>query len=172
MAGNNSKILVCAIGNKIMGDDGFAQHVLSALESSKFKKNLPPNVEFADFATANFTMANLLDDYDIVVFVDAVKKGDAPGTIHEIEINRADVRDQIDLSSEAYSFSFHESGLEELIVFANVMGFLPEKTYILGCEPKNTEPSVDLSPEVEKSVEKAAKRVLELVNEINEKIIQ
>ena len=162
-----SKILVCAIGNKIMGDDGFAQHVLEFLEGGEFKKNLPSNVEFADFATANFTMANLLEDYRTVVFIDAVKKGDAPGTIHEIEINRADVRDRIDLSSEAYSFSFHESGLEELIVFANVMGFLPEKTYIIGCEPESVEPGVELSPDVEKSVEKVAKIILELINKIS-----
>ena len=165
--GVNKKILVCAIGNRIMGDDGFAQHVLEFLNNNEFKKNLPPDVEFADFATANFTMANLLEDYKTVVFIDAVKKGSSPGTIHEIEINRADVRDRIDLTSEAYSFSFHESGLEELIVFANVMGFLPEKTYVLGCEPKTTEPSVELSPGVEKSVEKVAKRILEWITKIN-----
>lgn len=161
------KILVCAIGNRIMGDDGFAQHVLEFLEGGELNKNLPPGVEFADFATANFTMANLLEDYDEVIFVDAVKKGSAPGTIHEIGINKKDVRDDIDLNSEACAFSFHESRLEELIVFANVMGFLPEKIFIIGCEPKTTEPSVELSPEAEKAVEKVALRITDLVNEIN-----
>jgi len=159
----NKKILICAIGNKIMSDDGFGQHVLDFLESGEFK-NLPGNVEFADFATANFTMANLLEDYDAVIFVDVIKKGDVPGTIHEIEIKREDVREDINMS-DLYSFSFHESRLEELIVFARKMNYLPGRVFIIGCEPKVVEPGVDLSPEVEKSAGKVARRVLELVNE-------
>ncbi len=166
MPGNNKKILVCAIGNRIMGDDGFAQHVLEALEKDE-NKNLNDIFDTGDFGTANFTIANFLEDYDTVIFVDAVKSGSAPGTIHEIQINREDVRDDIDLTSEMYSFSFHESGLEELILFANVMKCLPEKIIIIGCEPKNLEPDVELSPEVERSVGKVVKRIMELVTEIN-----
>ncbi len=149
-----------------MGDDGFAQHVLEFMENNEFKEKLTDNIEFADFGTANFTMANLLSDYCAVIFIDVIRKDDAPGTIHELEINRNDVRDDIDPASDLYSFSFHESKLEELIVFAKVMNFLPEKVYIIGCEPKTTEPGIELSPEVEICVEKVAKRILELVDEI------
>ena len=59
------KILICGIGNRIMGDDGFAQHVLEFIE-----KDLPDNVELGDFSTASLTMANDLCDYDAVIFVD------------------------------------------------------------------------------------------------------
>lgn len=166
MAGNNSKILVCAIGNRIMGDDGFAQHVLEFLEGDEFKENLPGNVEFADFSTANFTMANLLEDYETVIFVDAISKGKSPGTVHEIGIKRSDIRDDVDMS-DLYSFSFHESRLEELIVFAKTMNYLPEKIFIIGCEPKTIEPGLDLSHEVAKSVEKVAKRILKLITKID-----
>jgi len=45
------RILVCGIGNRIMGDDGFAQHVLEFLGNE-----LPDNVESGDFGTASLTM--------------------------------------------------------------------------------------------------------------------
>ena len=42
-----------------------------------------------------------------------------------------------------------------------------EKIFIIGCEPKIIEASVDLSEEVANSVEKVGERILKLIEELN-----
>ncbi len=157
------KILVCGIGNKIVGDDGFAQHLLSFLES---EREIPDNVELGDYSTASLSMAKFLEDYDAVIFVDIIKKDGKPGTIYEFEIKKEDIPDTVDSTSNLFSFSIHEARLEELIIFAKSINALPDKIYLLGVEPKSIEPGLELSDELKPAVEIIADKVLELIDKL------
>ncbi|ODS42266.1 MAG: hypothetical protein MSIBF_02720 [Candidatus Altiarchaeales archaeon IMC4] len=156
-------VLICAIGNRIMGDDGFAQHVLEYIEKNI---KLPGGVETGDYSTASLSMANFLGDYKAVIFVDAVRKKSKPGTIHEFEINADEIRDDMNPLEDLFSFSLHESGLEEMLLFAKAINQLPKKIYVIGCEPKEIKPTLELSGEVKPMVEKVAKRAVELAGKI------
>jgi hydrogenase maturation protease len=76
------QILIAGIGNIFLGDDAFGVEVVRRLA----EKALPENVRIADFGICGFdlTMA-LLEDFDLVILVDAAPRGGPPGTLYVIE---------------------------------------------------------------------------------------
>ena len=70
-------ILVAGIGNIFNRDDAFGVSVAAKLA----RQPLPQNVRVVDFGIRGFDlMSELLDGYDLTIFVDAVSRGGAPGT--------------------------------------------------------------------------------------------
>lgn len=157
------KILLCGIGNRIMGDDGFAQHVLEFMEhnNTTFK-----NVDILDFSTSSLTMAKFLEDYDAVIFLDAIRKGNKPGTVYELEIKRDEVPTHTEYIKNIFSFSFHESGLEELLVFAKVINTLPDRIFLIGCEPGDVRPGTELSDKLKPKVKEITDRICEIIEDL------
>lgn len=150
------KPLICGIGNMLMGDDGFAQHVLKFLE----KENIDADVR--DFGTAALSVANDLCDYDFVVFIDAISAGKPPGTVYEFEITMEEIEES-EYKPLMHSFSFHDADFKSMLSFANKIGCLPEKIILIGCEPSSIKPSLKLTPEVNKAVKKVGNRVIEIL---------
>src|SRR5687768_336823 len=75
-------ILVAGIGNIFFGDDAFGVEVARRLA----QRPLPSCVKVADFGIRGFDLAHtLLDGYDLVILVDAARRGLAPGTLQIIE---------------------------------------------------------------------------------------
>ncbi|MFQ6085119.1 MAG: hydrogenase maturation protease [Candidatus Bathyarchaeia archaeon] len=142
------------MGNKLLGDDGFGPTVIELLSSTE----LPENVELRDFGTAGITVATELYDYGMAIFVDTMKKGGKPGTLHRMEVNVGNV-DVKELTSLA-RFSLHEVRLEGLLTFAKAIGALPPRVILIGCEPMTLDPSLDLSREVRKATKKAVDLIL------------
>ncbi|HEX2166679.1 MAG TPA: hydrogenase maturation protease, partial [Longimicrobiales bacterium] len=77
------KTLVAGIGNVFLGDDGFGGEVVSRLT----REPLRDGVRVVDTGIRARDLAyELLDGgYDIAILVDAVARGDAPGTVSLIE---------------------------------------------------------------------------------------
>ena len=77
-----TRVLVAGIGNIFLGDDGFGVEVASRLAA----RPLPDGVRVEDFGIRGVHLAyELLDGYDVLVLVDAVPIGEAPGTVAVIE---------------------------------------------------------------------------------------
>ena len=69
-------------GNIFLGDDGFGVEVARSLS----KRQLPEGVSVKDFGIRGFDLAYaLLDPWDLVIIVDALSRGEAPGTLYVIE---------------------------------------------------------------------------------------
>ena len=78
----NGRILVAGIGNIFLADDGFGCEVVRWLA----ERELPDNVEVRDFGIRGMDLAYaLMDPYEAVVLVDAVSRGEDPGTVYLIE---------------------------------------------------------------------------------------
>ncbi|GAA2459939.1 hypothetical protein GCM10010191_95410 [Actinomadura vinacea] len=76
------KVLVAGVGNVLLGDDGFGVEVAGRLGAAP----LPDGVRVADFGVRGVQLAHeLLDGYDGLVLIDAVRLGDPPGTLSIIE---------------------------------------------------------------------------------------
>ena len=76
------RILIACIGNIFLGDDGFGVEVARRLMNRQY----PEGVQVIDFGIRGMDLAyTLLDDYDTLVLVDAVPRGDPPGTLYLIE---------------------------------------------------------------------------------------
>ena len=63
------RVLIACIGNIFLGDDGFGVEVAKRL----IHRHYPEGVQVVDFGIRGIELAyTLLDDYDILVLVDAV----------------------------------------------------------------------------------------------------
>jgi hydrogenase maturation protease len=156
------RVLVAGIGNRLMGDDGFGPRVVDILSSME----LPTGVEARDFGTAGLTVATELENYDVAIFVDSIESLDEPGTLVKTEIS---VEGGIEDAGELARLTLHEVGLEGLLKFSKSIGTIPGRLYLVGCVPKVVEPSLDLSPEVETSIVKAASMTIEIINGLKKK---
>jgi len=153
-----SRVLIAGLGNKYMGDDSFGPRVIEALMA----KNLPEGVEARDVGLCGSTLAPDLGDYELVIFIDAVKKGGKPGTIYRTEIKAEQVKElKPEDAMRAFTFSVHETGLEELLSFAKKIGTLPPTTIVIGCEILE----ITLGEILSRAVDAAVPRVVELIVE-------
>jgi Ni,Fe-hydrogenase maturation factor len=62
--------------------------------------------------------------------------------------------------------TLHEVGLEGLLRFSKSIGTLPNDIFLVGSKPIKLEPSLELSPEVEASLERAKAIVYEILEKI------
>jgi hydrogenase maturation protease len=129
-------ILVACIGNIFLGDDGFGVEVAQAL-AQRTDPEWPPGVQMIDFGIRGMDLAYTLLDghYDAVILVDAVPRGNVPGTLYVLEVPWLD---------DSYSHSNGQSGVAldahsmdpvKVLAFARSMGAQPVYTLLVGCEP-------------------------------------
>ena len=77
------RVLIAGIGNIFLQDDGFGVEVAHRLGA----QTLSEMVRVADFGIRGIHLAyELLErDYDLTVLVDAMVRGDKPGTLYLVE---------------------------------------------------------------------------------------
>ncbi len=149
------KILVAGVGNIFLGDDGFGVEVAQSLG----KRQVPETVTVKDFGIRGFDLAYaLLDPWDGVIIVDALPRGEAPGTLYVIEPDR----------SGAAEADINPHGMDPVRVLnlAASMGTISARVLVVGCEPNDfgdeLEGRMGLSSPVQAAVEEACTTVLEL----------
>jgi hydrogenase maturation protease len=154
-----SKILVAGIGNVFLGDDGFGVEVIAGLAG----RTLPDGVEVADFGIRGLDLAySLMDGYDAAILVDAMPRGEAPGTVYVLEPDL----DQLDGFGMIES---HAMNPVEVFRLVKQMGGRAPKSYLVGCEPATFGPeegTMGLSDPVQAAVGVAVKRVEALLDEL------
>lgn len=154
----DKKVLVASFGNKYMGDDGFGQRVIEVL----LTRDLPEDVELRDAGLCGVTLAPELGDYGVVIFVDAVRKGGKPGTVYRSEIKEGQVKElRPEEAMNSFTFSVHETRLEDLLFFAKAIGTLPTKIIVIGCEVLEVKLGESLSEGVANGVRRAVELILE-----------
>ena len=162
----DKNILVAGLGNKYMGDDGFGPMVIETL----MMRNLPENVEARDAGLCGMTLAPDLNDYELVIFVDAAQSGEKPGTIYRSEIKAEQVEEpKPEEAMNSFTFSVHETRLEELLLFAKAIGTLPPATIVIGCEVREIRLGESLSKEVEAAVHGATELILDELQRYRER---
>jgi hydrogenase maturation protease len=149
------RILVAGVGNIFLGDDGFGVEVAQSLS----KRQVPETVTVKDFGIRGFDLAYaLLDPWDGVIIVDALPRGEAPGTLYVIEPDR----------SSAAEADINPHGMDPVRVLnlAASMGTISARVLVVGCEPNDfgdeLEGRMGLSSPVQAAVEEACNTVLEL----------
>ena len=163
---DSRRVLIAGIGNVFLGDDGFGVEVVRRLAGRK----LPEGVEVADFGIRGMDLAYALqDDYEVVIFVDAIPRGEEPGTVYLLE-------PEIDEDREV-ALDAHGMDPVKVIQLSRALGAKPARTLVVGCEPQvviNGEDYEDmlmeLSEPVRGAVEEAVKLVESLVEEINKEV--
>jgi hydrogenase maturation protease len=150
-----SRVLVAGAGNIFLGDDGFGVEVAARLA----REPLPDGVEVEDFGIRGVHLAyTLLDGYDVLILVDAVPRGDEPGTVYVI---RAD----LDAPAPPEVMDAHDLAPETVLALLTRLGGRLDACYVVGCEPAGTE-GIGLSEPVAAAVDTAVARVRALVDEV------
>jgi hydrogenase maturation protease len=157
-------ILIAGVGNIFLGDDAFGVDVVRALA----KRPLPAGVSVVDYGIRGFDLAYaLLDPWDIVVIVDALPRGGAPGTLYTLEPDLTGIRD-----SPAQDSMINPHGMNPVSVLqlAFSMGAVGARVVVVGCEPQDfgdeLEGRMGLSDVVQGSIESAVEMVEAVVARI------
>lgn len=138
-------VVIAGLGNELLSDDGVGVHAVRALQQDP-----PPGTIPVEVGTAVLDALHLFDEAGLVIALDAMQAGGAPGSIYSLD------GDDLD---GAVPVSMHELSL------AGAMRMLrrttPPPVLVLGVEPERLSLGLDLSD----SVRAAVPRLVALVRE-------
>ena len=156
------KILIAGIGNIFNGDDGFGVEVVRKLQ----ERALPDDVNVIDFGIRSFDLAfALVDGYQAVILVDALQRKESPGTLYLFEPD-------LDHADELMPVAMEGHGLHpaQVLKLATLYGNLPERIFLIGCEPMTVtfseEGQLGLSPPVQANLDEAIKLIESLIQRL------
>src|SRR5580704_3046369 len=166
------RILIAGIGNIFLGDDAFGGEVVKGLA----RRPIPPGVRLKDFGIRGIDLTyELLEDYDRVILVDVMQRGEKPGTVYVMEPNlemaeRSSIPQAID-AQPIESMQTHEMSPMRVLAAARAMGAQLRSILIVGCEPESfgsaEEPQMGLSRVVAVAVDEAVAVIEALLAEGN-----
>lgn len=156
-----TRVLVAGIGNLFLGDDGFGCEV-----ARRFAQTAQPEgVTVRDFGIRGMDLAYELARHDVVIMVDAVPRGGEPGTLYVIDA----------VTEQAGPVSIDTHGMDpvRVLAFARAVGPLPERIFVVGCEPGFMPPADsndvvgELSAPVEAAIGPALQMLRSLIRDIS-----
>ena len=150
------RVMVAGVGNIFLADDGFGVEVARRLSGEKF----PPGVEVEDYGIRGMHLAfQLLEGYDTLVLIDAVNRGERPGTIFVIEPDLD--HEPVNPATDAHSMN-PEAVLSTLAGLGGRVG----RVLVVGCEPADLVERIGLSEVVSGAVDEAVSVVRKLIDEV------
>lgn len=148
------RVLVAGIGNVFLGDDGFGVEVVRQL----MREPAPPGVAIVDVGIRALHLAyDLLEPPDLLLIVDAVSRGEPPGTLYLIDVDA--------VPAETGLGDAHGITVSAVLATLRALGGTPPRTRLVGCEPAFIGEAMDLSPAVAASVPRAVAMVRRAIRE-------
>jgi hydrogenase maturation protease len=148
------QVLVAAVGNLWLRDDGFGGEVAKRLQA----RELPEGVSVFDFGTGGLDLAyEVMRGYDALILVDVSRQGGEPGTLYVMEADEASVEGAIE---DGAAIDPHGMDPRTVLRFVKAVGGWPGRVIVVACEPAVVEElGIGLSPEVESVVDRAVELV-------------
>jgi len=155
------RVLVAAVGNLWMKDDGFATEVVKRLES----RTLPDGVAVLDFGTGGLNLAyEVMRGYNALILIDISQQGGAPGTLYVMEPDEDSIEGGID---DGDVIDPHGMDPRTVLRFVKNVGGWPGRVVVVACEPATVEEmGIGLSDEVAGAVDDAVELVIETVDKV------
>jgi hydrogenase maturation protease len=125
-----SKTLILGIGNILWADEGFG---VRAVEAFHRAVELPDDVTLLDGGTQGLYLVNFLEDVDTLLVFDAIDYGLVPGTLKVVE------NDEVPKFTGAKKMSLHQTGFQEVLSAADLLGYYPSRLALIGCQPLDLE---------------------------------
>jgi hydrogenase maturation protease len=144
----NAPALVIGVGNAYRRDDGAGVMVARGLRAAGL-----PGVEIIERSGEGAALLESWREADLVILIDAVRSGAAPGTIHRLEIP-GDT-----LPSGFFHYSTHAFSVAEAVELGRALGLLPASMVVFGIEGAEFGAGEGLSPAVREAVSEVARRI-------------
>lgn len=124
------RILALGIGNILWGDEGFG---VRAVEEFHRRYALPAGVDIVDGGTQGLYLVNMLEGVTHLLVFDAIDYGLEPGTLKLV------FDDEVPKFTGAKKMSLHQTGFQEVLSAAELMGYCPPNLALVGCQPLDLE---------------------------------
>ncbi len=144
------KTVVLGVGNVLFKDEGVGVHAVRILQTKL--SSSAGDVEVIDGGTSP-DIWPLIDGANKLIIIDAVKGGCEPGTIYRFTPQQM-------VAERGLITSVHQMGILENLSLMELVGGKPEETVIIGVEPVELEPGLELSAKLQERMPKIIKTVL------------
>ncbi|HTP33974.1 MAG TPA: hydrogenase maturation protease [Candidatus Acidoferrales bacterium] len=147
------RILVAGLGNIFLGDDGFGVEVVRLLRTEQ----LPEGVRVADYGLRSLHLAYELTGtpYDLALLVDASSCGGKPGSLYVIEPDAG--------GPAVAPVNAHSVTPAAVLASIRLLGGVPGRVLVVGCEPESIAERMGLSATVERAARAATGLIRELI---------
>lgn len=123
-------ILVLGIGNLLWADEGFG---IRAAEEFARRYACDERVTVLDGGTQGLYLLPYVQEASHLIVFDAIDYGLAPGTMKIV------LDDEVPKFMGAKKMSLHQTGFQDVIATAQLMGYCPERLLLIGCQPEELE---------------------------------
>ena len=141
-------VLLLALGNPLMSDDGAGQELLAQL--APYSSKWGGKVEFLDGGTQGLALLGTFEGRKAVVFLDAVRFGDKPGAVHVLK------GEEVARMGRRAATTAHEGSAPQILAALQLLGETPSAITLIGLEPERIQTGIGLSPSVQAGLGAAA----------------
>ncbi|MGZ8907983.1 MAG: HyaD/HybD family hydrogenase maturation endopeptidase [Methylobacter sp.] len=120
-------ILLLGIGNVLWADEGFGVRVIERLQKSY---RFPDSVKVMDGGTQGVYLVEHVQAADVLIVFDAVDYDLPRGTLKRIE------NDYVPNFLGAKKMSLHQTGFQEVLAMAQMLGSYPQHLLLIGVQPE------------------------------------
>jgi hydrogenase maturation protease len=160
-----TKILIAGMGNILRHDDGFGVEVAKRLAANNI---LPADASVVEVGIGGIHLVQeLMAGYAVLIVVDALEHGSAPGTVHILEAEVPDLADWPEIQRQNFLADMHYTTPSKALLLAKALGILPAKVFIVGCQPVEVDSfGIGLSESVERAATEAIGRIERMVRQL------
>ena len=123
-------VLILGIGNLLWADEGFGVRALQQLQRHY---RFADNVRLLDGGTQGIYLVQHIREAEILVVFDAVDYGLPGGTLKRVE------GDEVPKFLGAKKVSLHQTGFQEVLAMAEMLGDYPRHLLLVGVQPVELE---------------------------------
>ncbi len=124
------RVLVLGIGNILWGDEGFG---VRAAEAFYRRFITPENVTVLDGGTQGLYLVHFVEEADDLIVFDAIDYGLTPGALKIVR------DDDVPKFTGSKKMSLHQTGFQEVLSAADLLGRYPQRLALVGCQPLDLE---------------------------------
>lgn len=130
MPGNPDRTLVLGIGNILWADEGFGVRAVELFDR-RFAPH--PDIDVLDGGTQGLYLVQFVAEATQLLVFDAIDYGLRPGTLKLVE------GDEVPKFTGAKKMSLHQTGFQEVLSAADLLGRYPRRIALIGCQPQDLE---------------------------------
>ncbi len=150
------RTLILGIGNVLWADEGFGVRAVERLAS---RYQFGPQVRLLDGGTQGIYLLDQVRWAEVLVVFDAVDYGLPPGTLKRV------AGAEVPRFLGAKKMSLHQTGFQEVLALADLMGEYPRHLLLIGVQPVALDDfGGSLAPEVKACLEPAMTIAIEFLD--------
>ncbi len=141
-------LVIIGVGNIYRGDDGVGLIIARQVRDAAL-----PGVRVREESGEGAALLDAWQGASMVILCDAVRSGNAPGTIHRLEAHRQPI------PSGFFRYSTHAFSVAEAVELARALGQLPPHLVLYGVEGSDFTAGNALSPPVAHAAQEVVRQV-------------